>query len=203
MMQLDVAGIAFSEKSYCQQLAERFGRDDSSYSHCMQNISYLLDQRGLAWLKMINPRENVSTANESRLLAFLEELFNELTPPLSFPEEVDDHPMIIEGAKKQIVVNAYERDPTAKPRCISRWGAICCVCDFDFGTVYGELGEGFIHVHHLNPIASIGEEYELDPENDLRPVCPNCHSMLHRRKDTLSIEELKVLLRLKFTDAYH
>ncbi|WP_306395179.1 HNH endonuclease [Telluria beijingensis] len=202
MMQLDVSGIPFSERSYCQQLADRFGRDDGSYSHYMQNISYLLDQRGLAWLKMINPRRNVSTEDESRLLAFLEELFNELTPPLALPEEVGDHPMIIEGAKKQIVVNAYERDPTAKPRCIRRWGTICCVCDFDFGAVYGELGEGFIHVHHLNPIASIGEEYELDPENDLRPVCPNCHSMLHRRKDTLSIEELKALLRLRFTKAY-
>jgi 5-methylcytosine-specific restriction protein A len=64
------------------------------------------------------------------------------------------------------------------------------------------LGEGFIHVHHLNPIATIAEEYELDPENDLRPVCPNCHAMLHRKKETLSIEELRTLLRLRFSEAY-
>jgi hypothetical protein len=202
MMQLDVAGVSFSKVDYYRRLAERFGRDEGAYSYRMQNISYLLDLRGLAWLKGLKPQKNVGPTNEPRLLTFLEELFNELTPPLTFPEEVGDLPTLIEGAKKQITVNAYERDPTAKPRCIKRWGTICCVCDFNFGAVYGELGEGFIHVHHLNPIATIGKEYELDPEKDLRPVCPNCHSMLHRRKDTLSIEELKALLRLNFVGAY-
>lgn len=73
------------------------------------------------------------------------------------------------------------------------------MCNFDFHAVYGDLGQGFIHVHHLKPIHTIGEEYVLDPENDLRPVCPNCHSMLHRKKDVLSIEELAGLLKLRFS----
>lgn len=114
------------------------------------------------------------------------------------PEEIDDREGVLEGAKKRIVVNAYERDPNAKPRCLKRWGTSCHVCGFDFSAVYGELGKGFIHVHHLKPIHTIGAEYVLDPENDLRPVCPNCHSMLHRRKQTLSIDELVKLLRRRF-----
>ena len=113
----------------------------------------------------------------------------------SFPEELPNLPTLKEGAKKQITVNAYERDPTAKPRCIKRWGCTCVVCGFDFGVVYGELGKGFIHVHHLTKVASIGQEYELNPEEDLRPVCPNCHSMLHRKKDVISIEELRSTLQ--------
>ncbi|AUL13849.1 hypothetical protein B7P02_02620 [Bordetella bronchiseptica] len=37
--------------------------------------------------------------------------------------------------------------------------------------------------------------YELDPVRGLRPVCPNCHAMLHRRTPVLSIEALQEILR--------
>jgi 5-methylcytosine-specific restriction protein A len=116
----------------------------------------------------------------------------------AYPDDIPNSPVVREGAKKQVTVNAYERDVTAKPRCLSRWGTKCVVCDFDFGMVYGPLGAGFIHVHHLRPLHAIGEEYELDPEVDLRPVCPNCHAMLHRKKSVLSIGELKAVLKWRF-----
>lgn len=118
--------------------------------------------------------------------------------PEPIAEELVGLPGVVEGARTQISVNAYERDPTAKPRCVKRWGAACVVCGFDFGAAYGPLGEGFIHVHHLKPVHTIGKEYVLNPEEDLRPVCPNCHAMLHRRKVVLSIEELQKQLRLRF-----
>lgn len=101
---------------------------------------------------------------------------------------------LFEGAKKIITINAYERNPKARQLCIDYWKPICAVCDFDFGERYGELGKGFIHVHHLTPVSQIGETYEIDPINDLRPVCPNCHAMLHRQEQTLSIDELKLII---------
>lgn len=101
--------------------------------------------------------------------------------------------VLFEGAKRTIIVNAYERNPIARQVCIDYYGATCSVCKFDFEKEYGEIGRGFIHVHHLTRIADIGDTYEIDPIKDLRPVCPNCHSMLHSDKDTLSIEELKSL----------
>lgn len=37
-----------------------------------------------------------------------------------------------------------------------RHGFLTCeACDFDFSTVYGELGIGFIEVHHRKPVASL------------------------------------------------
>ncbi len=111
------------------------------------------------------------------------------------PQEIADHKKLIEGAKKTITVNAYERDRSARLRCIAHWGVACVVCGFDFRREYGAIGEGFIHVHHLKPLADIGEEYSLDPIADLRPVCPNCHAMLHRGRGVLDIEELRLLLR--------
>lgn len=112
-----------------------------------------------------------------------------------FPDEVPNVPAgYIEGAVTQVVVNKYERSAAARKACVDAHGCTCAVCKFDFGAVYGALGQGFIHVHHLIELSSIGEAYEVDPIKDLRPVCPNCHAMLHRRVPALSIEELRVML---------
>lgn len=111
-----------------------------------------------------------------------------------FPEEISDVDKVIEGAKKIVHVNKYERNSSARLKCIEKWGICCVVCDFNFEEFYGRTGAGFIHVHHLKPLADIQEEYELHPVNDLRPVCPNCHAMLHRSKIVISIEELKQII---------
>lgn len=107
-----------------------------------------------------------------------------------FPDEVTSEEVFREGAVRQVSVNAYERDPKARQKCIDYYGVSCSVCNFNFGRFFGELGEGFIHVHHLRPISEIAEEYEVDPVKDLRPVCPNCHAMIHRRSPPFSIEEI-------------
>ncbi len=106
------------------------------------------------------------------------------------PEETGD---LVEGAKKRITVNAYERNPIARRRCLQEYGYKCCVCGFSFEEVYGEIGTGYIEVHHLKPLNEINKEYRVDPINDLRPVCPNCHSMLH--KVNLTVEQLRGTLR--------
>ncbi|EPG0327009.1 HNH endonuclease [Vibrio alginolyticus] len=118
----------------------------------------------------------------------LEKLGVLLEGDFELPEEVPED--FIEGAKKTITINAYERNPAARNSCIKAHGVTCSVCDFNFETIYGERGKGFIHVHHLRSLAEIGQEYKIDPVNDLRPVCPNCHAMLHR-KGNISIETLQ------------
>ena len=57
--------------------------------------------------------------------------------------------------------------------------------------MYGHFAKGFIHVHHVKPLALTDGQYQLDPIADLRPVCPNCHSMLHFGKTLLTIDELR------------
>lgn len=112
------------------------------------------------------------------------------------PEELlsDNQQKIIEGAKKTITVNSYERNSRARSICINFYGKICSVCGFDFRKTYGEIGKDFIHVHHLKRISEIGNEYEIDPIKDLRPVCPNCHAMLHKKEPPLAIEDLKKIV---------
>ena len=69
------------------------------------------------------------------------------------------------------------------------------ICEFDFFEVYGDIGRDFIHVHHLKQISEIGETYNVDPIKDLRPVCANCHAILHKRKLPYTIDEVKGFLR--------
>lgn len=114
---------------------------------------------------------------------------------ISNPDELN---AFYEGTKTKVLVNRYERNKLARDRCLEHHGYDCSVCGMNFFDVYGNIGLNFIHVHHTIPINEIGEKYIVDPINDLIPVCPNCHAMLHLRKDektTYSIEELKKKLK--------
>ncbi|MDI7277057.1 MAG: HNH endonuclease [Anaerolineae bacterium] len=116
-------------------------------------------------------------------------------PAALFPDEIEGETVILEGGKRQVTVNAYERDPRARRRCIERYGARCRVCGLSFGAAYGEVAEGFIHVHHRRALSEVGAEYTVDPLEDLVPVCPNCHAVLHLRKPPFTVEELADLVR--------
>lgn len=109
----------------------------------------------------------------------------------TLPEELVNPAKYVEGAKRQVLVNAYERSREARRVCIEHYGSQCAVCDFDFERAYGLVGRGLIHVHHLTPLAEIDGTYELDPIRDLKPVCPNCHAIIHRRTPPYSIEDVR------------
>ena len=96
-----------------------------------------------------------------------------------------------EGNKKEISFNRHERNKKARDACVEYHGASCCVCNFNFETIYGDSYKGFIHVHHLVELSSIKDTYEVNPINDLRPVCPNCHAIIHSRVPCFSIEEAR------------
>ncbi len=113
----------------------------------------------------------------------------ELETPI--PEEVANAESYVEGATKKISVNAYERNAEARAKCIELYGYKCYVCDFDFFEAYGDLGKDYIHVHHEVPLSTIKKEYTVSPEEDLKPLCPNCHAMIHRTREAIQVDELK------------
>lgn len=100
----------------------------------------------------------------------------------------------IEGRKKVRYSTTYERDLKLRNAAIAIHGTTCKCCHFNFEKSYGDLGKDFIHVHHIKPISESGETI-VNPETDLTVLCPNCHYMIHRKRNyTLSIEELKDML---------
>ena len=104
--------------------------------------------------------------------------------------ETEEQKVYTEGIPNQVTLTKYERNPFARKVCLDHYGFSCTICEFNFEKEYGQVGKDFIHVHHLNRISTVGKEYQIDPINDLRPVCPNCHSIIHRRKTPYSIEEM-------------
>lgn len=77
-----------------------------------------------------------------------------------------------------------ERSPRAvqrkKQTVFADHGKLLCeVCDFDFASVYGDLGSGFAECHHRVPLGELKAEHRT-LLSDLAIVCANCHRMLHR-----------------------
>lgn len=99
---------------------------------------------------------------------------------------------ISEGKPKLITITTYDRSPLARQQCIDHCGTSCIICGFNFEDKYGKIGKGFILVHHLKQVADVGEEHEINPIKDLRPVCANCHSMLHKKRPAYGIEDIKI-----------
>lgn len=124
----------------------------------------------------------------------LERLAWVTTGEMQIPEEVLSEKWLVEGTTSRITINAHERNREARRKCIEHYGSSCAVCGLDLGSVYGSIAQGFVHVHHLKPLSEIGEEYEVDPITDLKPVCPNCHSIIHLGRQTRTIEEVGELL---------
>ena len=112
-----------------------------------------------------------------------------------YPDEVTSDEVYPEGSVCQVTVDAYERNPEARRRCIEYYGYGCSVCGLIFESQYGSVGSHFIHVHHLRSLSEIRAEFNVDPVRDLRPVCPNCHAMIHRRVPPYSIEEIQATWR--------
>jgi hypothetical protein len=109
---------------------------------------------------------------------------------------------LVEGAAVTVIVNAYERNPKARAACLRHYGRTCFVCGFDFRKAYGDAAQKIIHVHHIKPLRAVGSEHTVDPVRELRPVCPNCHTVIHCTTEPLTVEQVKaMLLAPKFDEA--
>lgn len=126
----------------------------------------------------------------------LDSIFRDDARPSSreaLPEEISEG-AYREGQGVQITVNRYERDASARAACIKHFGPWCQICGVDLSTVYGPIAAGLVHVHHLRPLSQIAGEYEVRPEQDLIPVCPNCHAVVHRHDPPLAPDEVRAMI---------
>jgi hypothetical protein len=114
---------------------------------------------------------------------------------VSYPDENRRSEGLMEGGIRRIYVDAVERNQEARRICLSLHGTTCAVCEMSFQEVYGDTADGFIHVHHLKPLAGTKGRRRIDPEKHLRPVCPNCHAVIHMKSPPFTINELKKMIQ--------
>lgn len=117
----------------------------------------------------------------------------------------DENILITEGKKKTITSQVYERSRLLRDKAIEYYSQdgkiICQACGFDFYETYGEIGKGFIEIHHQKPIYQYEgtdiTKFVNDAVKDLSPLCSNCHRMIHRKRgQTLSVQELKDIIAI-------
>ncbi len=114
--------------------------------------------------------------------------------PVRSPDEVVALDEVFEGARRTITVNAYERNAQARKQCLTHYGAVCSVCGVNLNQLYGIEHKSLIHVHHLHPLSEIGRTYRVNPIRDLRPVCPNCHAVIHSHEPPYTVRQVRNLL---------
>ncbi len=143
--------------------------------------------------RLYKPGENV--VSESAHSSQTDPILDAMAEGFPFGRTDAPSKLLREGEIQLEVISEHERNPVARRLCIEHYGLNCVICGFNFADKYGEMGAGIIHVHHLRPISEATGDYEIDPIRDLRPVCPNCHVMLHRRTPPYCPDELRLLLR--------
>ena len=96
----------------------------------------------------------------------------------------------LEGRLTEAKVLRRQRNRAARQKCLEDSGYTCYVCGFNFENAYGEIGKGFLEVHHTKPLATYDDEHVI-PQSELCALCSNCHSMVHRRREVMDVVELK------------
>lgn len=99
-----------------------------------------------------------------------------------------------EGQRFVTEITVSIRNPKLVTAAKRRYGYRCQVCNFDFKERYGNIGEGFIEVHHLQPMATRRSQSSTSVD-DVRVLCANCHRMIHQKPKPLDLDELKKMLR--------
>lgn len=97
----------------------------------------------------------------------------------------------VEGDPLMVTHLRYERSRRNRAAAIAIHGYDCRGCDANMERIYGPLGVGFIHVHHEVSLAEQGGARAVDPYTGLVPLCPNCHSIVHRRRPPHSIATVR------------
>jgi len=121
-----------------------------------------------------------------------------LDPNVPVVGDFDPAEQFLEGGRRVQKHMRTERNPLLRTRARDLWrhrlGRLrCMACDFDFERVYGDIGGDFIEMHHDVPLSVLTRRSPVTPEQ-LKPLCANCHRMVHREECMLTIRRLKLLI---------
>lgn len=126
---------------------------------------------------------------------------NDLNAKIHFIEEdeVSYEDSVAEGQALYKLHKLRERNREIviqkKDQALSLYGRLTCeACVFEFEKFYGDIGRGFIECHHLTPLSKF-KVSTITNLDSLSLVCSNCHRMLHKKIDTLSLEDLKMMIK--------
>lgn len=132
-------------------------------------------------------------------ISFLEK--GTLTPKVETQKKIRRSTEDEEGKHVTKETTVIQRNQSARKKCIEHYGCKCAACGIVMKDIYGEIGENFIEVHHLNPIHLFDDQHVVDYKEDLIPLCPNCHAMIHKLEDPGDINTLQKIINCQENNA--
>ncbi|HRB71904.1 MAG TPA: HNH endonuclease [Flavobacterium sp.] len=165
--------------------------DPSKTTKGLESYSKLDEKTFFEFCDKLDELKRISSIIEHSLGEI--EIFNELNKI-----EDEDSEIINEAFEGEIVYKLHksrERNSklieSKKKEVLKMTGKLECeVCSFDFYKTYGEIGKGFIECHHIKQLSTY-QVSQKTKSDDLALVCSNCHRMLHRNRNDMSIKTLK------------
>lgn len=200
-------------------LAILSGRNDDRFSQKVRNLKShdTLKRKGFAEHVDRGFRITNEGRSEARRQAASIEALAGFTLDLSSPSleamesgaeiVVLDENIITEGQLSTRSVAYRKRSRQLREAAVDHYtrnGRIPCdACSFDFELAYVDIGVGYIQIHHLEPISFGGQrELPLDEAvHKVRPLCANCHVMVHYRDPWITVENLTDTLRVTYSYA--
>ena len=196
MLEQETSGNAYSKAEVNRSLREGplSTRTKASVEYRMQNISAVLQELCLPWIKGYLPAKNLGTGVKDRIRSVLANLgaySMEDYAPSADPAILEDkvrklrkHGLtgIPRGEQKPqpstTTSTTYARDPLVKAWVLENAKGNCEGCDAPapFQTRYGEP---FLEVHHVRTLADGGS----DTTYNAIALCPNCHRRCHASND--------------------
>ena len=72
------------------------------------------------------------------------------------------------------------------------------VCGKNMKDKYGDIGNGYIELHHKIPYANMAvNDTRTLNKDDFCVLCPDCHGMIHKLKDAGDLELLKTIIAIQ------
>jgi 5-methylcytosine-specific restriction protein A len=174
------------------------------------------ENKGLQKLKVIKDNKTFYRINLNSDLTELENILKiieksklivrSMTGNGYFPDDylsnTDNENSTVKSAPQSRAVNLkkitqidYPRDPKLRINYLTKMNHRCELDNKNFSFISKETNQNYVEAHHLIPISKYSKfKNELDREENLVSLCPNCHRLLHRGIN----EEVKPLLSLLY-----
>jgi 5-methylcytosine-specific restriction protein A len=186
MLEKERLGESFFKNTYYQELADRFGRNDSSPEFRMQNISYVYVLMGRRTVTGLLPAKHVGADVARRIEKAIQKIEGISLEPISGlittrnrtrkrTEILSKPPSVRQStATSTASVTRFNRNQEVVEWILAGSDGICESCDkpapfqrFD--------GTPYLEVHHLRRLADRGSDWITNAV----ALCPNCHRQFH------------------------
>lgn len=169
---------------------------DSLFEIIDENAVYAIKQDIVSHPGLVYQRGRSGDTRIEGLDLYIKFLNTEVNPPsvITSTRRIKLASAEMEGkhiSREQMVI---QRNRTARQKCVEFYQCRCAACGLSMTEKYGQLGEGVIEVHHLNPIHLFSETHKVDYKEDLVALCPNCHTMIHKLEDPSDLAGLKQII---------